>query len=53
MNNIFIASHGIGEMIPSTWHGLSLILACLTKKEELPLFQLVLDLASLLYKYSR
>ena len=38
-------------LIPSKWHGLSLILACSTKK-ELPLFQFVLDLASLLYKYN-
>ena len=39
-------------LISSKWHGLSLILACLTKK-ELPLFQFVLDSASLLYKYNR
>ena len=41
-------------LIPPRWLGLSLILACSTEKEEeLPLFQLVLDLASLLYKYNR
>ena len=35
----------------STWHGISMILAFWTEKKELPLFHLVLDLASLLYKY--
>ena len=41
-------------LIPPRWLGLSLILACSTEKEEeLPLFQLVLDLASLLYKYNQ
>ena len=55
MNNRFIASHGIGRIYvdPSE-------MACSKfdsslfdrKKEELPLFQLVLDLASLLYKYN-
>ena len=55
MNNRFIASHGIAEIYvdPSemAWSKFDSSLFD-RKKEELPLFQLVLDLASLLYKYN-
>ena len=56
MNNRFIASHGIGEIyvdpFQTTWSKFDSQLVR-QKKEELPLFQFVLGLASLLYKYNR
>ena len=56
MNNRCIASHGIGEIyvdpFQMTWSKFDSSLFN-KKKEELPLFQFVLDLASLLYKYNR
>ena len=55
MNNRFIASHGIGEIyvdpFQTTWSKFDSQLVR-QKKEELPLFQFVLGLASLLYKYN-
>ena len=55
MNNRFIASHGIGEIyvdpFEMAWSKFDSSL--FDRKKELPLFQFVLDLASLLYKYNR
>ena len=55
MNNRFIASHGTGEIyvdpLEMTWSMFDSSL--FDRKKELPLFQLVLDLASLLHKYNR
>ena len=55
MNNRFIASHGIGEIyadpLEMAWSMFDSSL--LDRKKELPLFQFVLDLASLLFKYNR
>ena len=55
MNNRFIASHGIGEIfvepLQMAWSKFDSSL--FDRKKELPLFQFVLDLASLLYKYHR
>ena len=55
MNNRFIASHGIGEIfvdpLQMAWSKFDFSL--FDRKKELPLFQFVLDLASLLYKYNR
>ena len=55
MNNRFIASHGIGEIYVDpfeiTWSKFDSSL--FDKKKQLPLFQFVLDLASLLYKCNR
>ena len=55
MNNRFIASHGIGEIFVErfemAWSKFDSSL--FNRKKELPLFQFVLDLASLLYKYNR
>ena len=55
MNNRFIASHCIGEIyVDSLEMAWSMFDSSLfDRKKELPLFQLVLDLASLLYKYNR
>ena len=53
MNNRFIASHGIGEIFVDpfdmAWDKYDS--SFFDRKKELPLFHLVLDLASLLYKY--
>ena len=53
MNNRFIASHGIGEIFvdPFNMAWDKYDSSFLDRKKELPLFHLVLDLASLLYKY--
>ena len=55
MNNRYIASHGIGEIfvepLERAWSNFDSSL--FDRKKELPLFQLVLDLASFLYKYNR
>ena len=55
MNNRFVASHGIGEIyvdpFEMTWSKFDSSL--FDKKKELPLFQFVLDSASLLYKDNR
>ena len=55
MNNKFIGSHGIGkifvEPLEMAWSMFDCSL--FNKKKELPLFQFVLDFASLLYKYNR
>ena len=55
MNNRFIASHGIGEIfvepLEMAWSKFDSSL--FDRKKELPLFQFVLDLPSLLYKYNR
>ena len=55
MNNRFIAFHGIGEIyvdpFKMAWSKFDSSL--LDRKKELPLFQLALDLASLLYTYKR
>ena len=55
MNNRFIASHGIGEIyvdpFEMAWSKFDSSL--FDKKKELLLFQFVLELASLLYKYNR
>ena len=55
MNNRFIASHGFGEVfvesLEMAWSKFDSSL--FDRKKELPLFQFVLDLASLLYKYHR
>ena len=55
MNNRFIASHGIGEIYvdPFEMARSKFDSSLFDKKKELPLFQFVLDLASLLYKYNR
>ena len=55
MNNRFIACHGIGEIFVDPFEmAWSMFDSSLfDKKKELPLFQFVLDLASLLYKYNR
>ena len=55
MNNRFIASHGIGEIYvdPFKMARSKFDSSLFDKKKELPLFQFVLDLASLLYKYNR
>ena len=55
MNNRFTASHGIREIYVDPFEmAWSKFDSCLfDRKKELPLFQLVLDLASLLYKYNR
>ena len=55
MNNRFIASHGIGEIFvdPFNMAWDKYDSSFLDRKKELPLFHLVLDLASLLYKYGR
>ena len=54
MNDRFIASHGIGEIyvdpFEMAWSKFDYSL--FDRKKELPLFQFVLDLASLLYKYN-
>ena len=53
MNNRFIASHGIGEIFvdPFDMARDKYDSSFFDRKKELPLFHLVLDLASLLYKY--
>ena len=55
MNDRFIASHHIGEIfvepLQMAWSKFDSSL--FDRKKELPLFQFVLDLASLLYKYNR
>ena len=55
MNKRFIASHGIGEIfvepLEMAWSMFDSSL--FDKKKELPLFQFVLDFASLLYRYNR
>ena len=55
MNNRFIASHGIGEIyidpLDMSWSMCDSSL--FDKKKELPLFQFLLDLASLLFKHNR
>ena len=55
MNSRFIASHGIGEIyaVPFEMAWSKSDSSLFNKKKELPLFQFVLDLASLLYKYNR
>ena len=55
MNNRFTASHGIREIYVDPFEmAWSKFDSCLfDRKKELPLFQLVLDLASLLYRYKR
>ena len=52
MNNRFIASHGIGEIYvdPFKMASSKFDSSLFDKKNQLPLFQFVLDLASLLYK---
>ena len=55
MNNRFIVSHGIGEIyvdpLDMSWSMFDF--SQFDKKKELPLFQFLLDLASLLFKYTR
>ena len=55
MNNRFIASHGIGEIYVDSLDMLWSMFdsSLFDKKKELPLFQFLLDLASLLFKYNR
>ena len=54
MSNRFIASHGIGEIyldpFDMTWCMLNS--SYFNEKKELPLFQFVLDLASLMFRYN-
>ena len=53
MSNRFIASHGIGEIyldpFDMTWCIFDT--SCFDQKKELPLFQFVFDLASLMFRY--
>ena len=55
MNNRFIASHGIGEIFVNPFEMMwsKFDSSLFNRRKELPLFQLMLNLASLLFRYKR
>ena len=53
MNNLFIPSHGIGEIYidHADMRRAQSESSCFNKKKDIPLFKLLLDIASLVRRY--